>query len=92
MKVTMTTKQSGMRCGVRAVQPEAAYPLGFFTAPVRAWKQLQFESGMEVDKWGHMVLLAHAERARQRATGKGWGRGTIALPGTPDFQPQAAGR
>lgn len=72
-----------------ACRPEVVYRPGYFTEPVRAWKQLRFESVITVDKWGHMALLAGAERARQRATGKGWGRGTIALPGTPDFVPDA---
>lgn len=73
----------------RAARPDVEYPPGFFTEPVRAWRQLQFESSMTVDKWGHMALLAGAERARQRETGVGWGRGTIAMPGTPDFAPVA---
>ena len=72
--------------------PEVVYPPGYFTEPVRAWRQLRFESAMQVDRWCHLPLLATAERQRQRATGLGWGRGTIALAVTPDFAPQADGR
>ena len=44
-----------LRKGPKAVKPAAAvvqapaYPEGFFTEPVRAWKQLQFVSQILVD-------------------------------------------
>lgn len=82
-------KTAGSGPKAPTARPEVVYPPGFFTEPVRAWKQLRFESAFTMDKWGHMTLLAGAERARQRATGKGWGRGTIAMAGTPDFAPDA---
>lgn len=76
----------------KACRPEVVYRPGFFTEPVRAWRQLRFVPAMEPEKWARMADLAAAERSRQRATGKGWGRGTIDLAGTPDFKPQVDGR
>ena len=90
MSRTTNVEATRGRAQARATRPDVVYPPGYFTEPVRAWHQLRFESAMTVDKWGHMALLAGAERVRQQATGKGWGRGTIALPGTPDFGGQPA--
>ena len=64
------------------------YPPGYFTEPVRAWKQMQFVSALQADVSERMAQLARAERSRQRATGSGWGGGTIDLAGTPDFAPR----
>ena len=69
------------------------YPPGYFTEPVRAWKQMQFVSAMQVDKWGHLALLARRERTRQMDTGQGWAGGTLALPGAPvRGRPRTLGR
>jgi hypothetical protein len=92
MTAAHIVRPAGKRPKVRAhtAPPEVVYPPGHFTAPVRAWKQLQFVSALSVDNYGHLKLLADIERARQRATGAGWGSGNLALPGTPDFVPDRA--
>ena len=86
-------KQPKAKARSAPAQPATVYPPGFFTEPVRAWKQLQFVSAMAVDKWGHLALLARAERERQASTGQGWSGGTMALPGTPvRGRPRVLGR
>lgn len=63
-----------------------SYRPGYFTEPVRAWRQLQFDSAaVEERVREYLYNAANARRGREVAllTGAGWGSGTMALPGTP---------
>lgn len=64
------------------------YPPGYFSEPVRAWASMRFESALVLDPATRQLQLrmqaqATAQRAEQQATGKGWGNGTLWMPGTP---------
>lgn len=80
----MTVRRTSGRVARATVA--VSYPPGFFTQPVRAWRQLQFDSeavGERVREY--LYNAANARRGREVAllTGAGWGSGTMALPGTP---------
>lgn len=62
------------------------YPPGFFTEPVRAWRQLRYDSAEVADKVReYLHNQANARRGREvaLATGAGCGNGTMYMPNTP---------
>lgn len=83
----MTTKRKGSGASRRAQTPARDYPAGFFTEPVRAWVQLQWQGPltMTAGVHGEARFTDLAKRGRRKAVedGSGWGQGTIALPNTP---------
>lgn len=48
------------------------YPPGYFTAPVRAWKGMRFESQIRVDAKTKRMVTDYERQQRIRESG-GWG-------------------
>ena len=56
------------------------YQPGFFTAPVRAWKQMRFVSAIHVDPRTKRFETPYAQQQRHRQNG-GWDDHTLSQPG-----------
>lgn len=89
----------------RSKQPAKEYAPGHFTAPVRAWAQMQWRPGywpQRAAEWQQVQMpmaptlnqgrpSAHmtAEREKRAREGLGWGSASLALPGTPSWRANA---
>lgn len=63
------------------------YPPGWFSAPVRAWRSMQFEPSLidGISDQKAAALAAALDKANAaRKDGRGWASGTCVMPGTPD--------
>ena len=64
------------------------YPEGWFSAPVRAWRSMQFKPQLidgVSDQKAAALALALDKANQARKAGKGWANGTCPMPGTPDY-------
>ena len=60
---------------------EQKYPAGWFTEPVRAWKQMRFEPQILTDPRTKRLETDFARQERIRKAG-GWNTHRMELPGT----------
>ncbi|MEY2690637.1 MAG: hypothetical protein RL375_4837 [Pseudomonadota bacterium] len=78
--------EHGRRSVRQGTQAQVDYPPGFFTEPVRAWRQMRYDSAEVANKvreYLHNQENARRGREVALATGAGWGSGTMYMPNTP---------
>ena len=65
-------------------KPPTDYKPGFFTAPVRAWKQMRFVSAIRIDPRTKRFETDFARTQRHRANG-GWDSHPCLQPGSSQY-------